>query len=310
MPDYDDTVMTARLEKIDYPQFTAELIELATASGDASVAAVAGLFARQPQESVLLASQAATRLPDDPTVLWIATQLCAGDRARDAQCQLAEWQSRLTRLDADNATVWMESAVTAWSNGDRLHARAALEQAVAAPHSHSYFTQKIRLVTRVLTGHDGADFAEAASHGFGVAASTLPNYSNWLRMCREVESEGLNWASRCTDFWQAEYRRATEKLSQMLAAEQLRNIFERQGLVLPDDLPRRESLTYDEPSRASQDALLLEERRFGGYLFANPDHLEQFLSLIEAEGEDAARQTLLQQRQSMLEEGRYRECVK
>lgn len=256
----------------------AERLSLSSSSEHLHVAA---LLDRDPASRVQRIELAVSRNPDHALLLWGAVHICA-DAIDTTDCRLRDWEQRLLAIDGQNSESWVRVAANRYQAGDSAAALAAMRHAATAAESRAYWTETIEMIERGLAAGSDYTFPERVSVAFGLAASSLPDYGDYLTMCREQSAENVEWAYVCLAYGELVEQQGKTEMGVSIALAIQKVAFEalgdeeKLGAVAARQQRRRNAR---ESSVGSTEHLLLSE----------PAALRDYLAAIRIHGEHGAR---------------------
>ncbi|MEM7081830.1 MAG: hypothetical protein AAF465_03785 [Pseudomonadota bacterium] len=277
-------------------QQAAELSGALSQRTDADALLTAAILASDEQTKLDLLLQAIETGTQEPIVLWHAMTRCL--RSNDARCSTAALEERLLAVDGQNSESWMHIAAGRFSRGQTDDALHAVRQAAAAPESHDFFVDTVRLVLNALSASDiRAQHHMSAAIGF--AAAGVPSYLPITQMCRDQGQLQDEWAYACAAYAQTSAKQNKTQLSVMISLAIAQSAYETLGdLRLAE---RTEAQRFDTRTRFRNTMPLsfgTPQRGFtsnatidlDGALYSSQTLSAAFLDAIEQHGELHARE--------------------
>ena len=272
-----------------FKELRLNLSDSLSASASAEHLHLAALLSNDPVAQVKLIEQAISRSPSDPFLLWSAVRICS-DPVVSPDCPLGDWVQRLIMVDGQNRESWIRIAANRLAVGEADAALKAMQHAATAAETRIYWTETVEMTERGLAAA-GADhpFSERAEMAFGIAATMLPVYSDYTRMCAKQAPLSADWAYGCLGYGElAENQGKTEtdvaigRQIQKTAYEALGELEKAADVANRLQRHRRERLSADFAHTQLIDRLLV----------SNPTMFWAYLAAIRSVGEEAARRKI------------------
>ena len=269
-------------------------------SSDPEHLAAAALLAETPAERIDHIARAIETGRDNPVVVWIAVRLCSdvlSDESRDADCPMQEWERDLLRLDNQNSEAWILVAANRLRRGETDTALEAMQIAAAAPVTNEYFAESVAMVQRAVAAAGGYSFREQALIAFGVAAATpLPSYADYLRMCTEQAETDRLWAEACLEYGRLAERQSTTIIGRAVSQTIQEAALDAMGYDASEVVARREA-----ERRAQIASVTLGTPEL---VLESPARLASFLTLLKEQGEWSANARMQEEAARMQEQDR------
>lgn len=160
---------------------------------------VAALLEIDAASRIELLERALSLNPGDAFLLWSAVHICAEERDASA-CPLRDWERRLLMFDGQNSESWVRIAANRYQAGETEAALEAMRHAGTAAETRAYWTETIEMIERGFAAGTDYAFPERAGRAFNLAASNLPRYGDYLRMCRDQSVNSVDWAYACSAY--------------------------------------------------------------------------------------------------------------
>ena len=249
---------------------------------------LAAILTDNPEERVALIQRAIQSNPGQAFVYWTAVRICSS-APEDLECPLAQWEQRLTELDGQNSETWMRIAANRHTSGDRQGALIAVKNAAAAAESRVYFAETIDLADRGFAASGNFAQWENAGYAFALAASSLPNYGQYLQPCKTESATSAEWAHTCL-----QYGKTIEIQSKTIIGRAIALNIQKQALEALGDLEGAASLQQRIEAGRKERRLSLNERSKIAelVLVTNRRVFNAYVSDIATFGESGARSRL------------------
>ncbi len=261
------------------------LSESLSASSSAEHLHFAALLEDDPASRLDLLDAAISRSPSDPFLVWGAVQICS-EAIETTPCPLRDWERLLIAVDGQNSESWVRVAANRYAASDYDAALEAMRHASTAAESRAYWTEMIEMVERGFAAGSDFGFPERAEMAFGFAASELPRYGDYVRMCEERSAQSVDWAYACLAYGElVESQGKTEmgvsiaRLIQKLALEGLGEVGKAAEVQQRIETRRQERLDSIKDYNPAIEKLI----------FSNPTLFSAYLAAIRSDGEEAAR---------------------
>jgi hypothetical protein len=128
------------------PRETAPQRSSSSAVPDALLADAMRRHNQDPAQSLALVAEAAAKAPNRPDVLWLYAQLCA----RATGCQPEEAESRLRKIDPDNAAAWLGAFARAHARRDLAAQNEILDAMSREARFDIYWNSLVSKITRAV----------------------------------------------------------------------------------------------------------------------------------------------------------------
>jgi len=259
---------------------------------------LAALLEDDPASRFQLLQAAISRSPSNPFLVWGAVQICS-EAIETTPCPLRDWERLLIAMDGQNSESWIRVAANRYAASDYDLALEAMHHASTAAESRAYWTEMIEMIERGFAAGSDLDFPERARMAFGLAASELPRYGDYVRMCEERSGQSVEWAYACLAYGElVESRGKTEM-----------------GVSIARSIQRLALEGLGEVNKAAEVQQRIEERRkerldsIGDYnpaierlILSNPTLFSAYLAAIRSEGEEAARKKIAIEIEQLIEQ--------
>ena len=275
------------------------LSERLSISSSAEHLHLAALLDDHAVSRIELLERAVSVNPNDGFLLWSAVQICVEERDATG-CPLRDWEQRLLEIDGQNSESWVRVAANRYAAGESDAALEAMRHAGSAAESRAYWTETIEMVERgfAAAGGDHA-FPEQAAMAFGFAASQLPNYGDYVTMCKEQSARSVDWAYACLAYGELVENQGKTDLGVAVARSIQKLAFE-----ALDDL---ESTTAVEQRRQAhrqemRDSVGDSQATIERLIVSSPALFSAYLAAVRTHGESGARAYLANETSRILQE--------
>ncbi len=245
-----------------------------------------------------LLDEAISRNSSDPFLVWGAVQICS-EAIESMPCPLRDWEQLLIAVDGQNSESWIRVAANRHAANEHDAALEAMRYASTAAESRAYWTEMIEMIERGFAAGSNFGFPERAGMAFGFAASELPRYGDYVRMCEERSAQSVDWAYACLAYGElVESQGKTEmgvsiaRSIQKLALEGLGEVEKAANVQQGIEARRQERLDSIKDYNPNIERLI----------FSNPTLFTAYLAAIRSEGEEAARRQITAQIERLLEQ--------
>ena len=161
---------------------------------------VAALFEHDSVRRVEFLEKAISSSQSDPFLVWSAVRMCS-DSAVSLDCPVDDWEQRLIAVDGQNSETWVRIAANDYAAGEIDAALEAMQHAATSAETRIYWTESVEMIERGLAAAGGRyPFSERAGMAFGFAATLLPAYGDYTRMCVEQAPRSAEWAYTCLGY--------------------------------------------------------------------------------------------------------------
>lgn len=181
-----------------------EIRERLANSTDEELLLVAAML-EEPTDRMELFTRAMRANSGNALVVWYAVDWCS-EYHEQLGCPLTDWENQLLLLDSQNSEAWIRVAANRLEADEEQAALRALQQAAAASETRIYWPESIEMFERALAAAGGSSFSVRASSAIGFAASHLPNYGDYVNMCREQSAKSQEWAYACLAYGESSKR--------------------------------------------------------------------------------------------------------
>jgi hypothetical protein len=117
-----------------------------TTAPDALLADAMQRHNQDPAQALALVAEAAAKAPSRPDILWLYAQLCA----QAAGCQVEEAESRLRKIDPDNAAAWLGALARAQARRDVAAQNEILDAMSRGARFDIYWNSLVSKITRAI----------------------------------------------------------------------------------------------------------------------------------------------------------------
>jgi|GEM_PF-1933605 len=282
------------------------LSESLSASSSAEHLHLAALLEDDPASRSELLHAAISRGSSDPFLVWGAVQICS-EAIETMPCPLRDWERLLIAVDGQNSESWIRVAANRYAASDYDEALDAMRHASTAAESRAYWTEMIEMIERGFAAGSDFGFPERARMAFGFAASELPRYGDYVKMCEERSAQSVDWAYACLAYGElVENQGKTEmgvsiaRSIQKLALEGLGEVDKAAEVQQRIEARRQERLDSIKDYNPAIERLI----------FSNPTLFSAYLAAIRSEGEEAARRHIAVEIEQLIEQQPDLACVK
>ncbi|MDJ0749029.1 MAG: hypothetical protein QNJ11_06075 [Woeseiaceae bacterium] len=285
----------ARMETISEQEKSAS--ENLSSSSSAEHLHLAAVLESDPKLRFDLLERAISQ-SSDPFLVWSAVQLCS-EAIEDTPCPLRDWEQLLIAVDGQNSESWVRIAANRYAANEYEAALDAMRFASTAAESRAYWTEMIEMAERGLAAASNLAFLERADMAFGIAASRLPDYVDYLRMCEERSAQSADWAYTCLAYGELVENQGKTMLGvafsrniQKLALENLGEVEKAAEIRQQQEQRRQKSIDSIEHRDPAVDRLI----------FSTPALLSAYLAAIRSVGEETARRQMTTEIDRLLEQ--------
>jgi hypothetical protein len=274
------------------------LSESLSASLSAEHLHLAALLEDEPASRFELLDAAISRSPSDPFLVWGAVQICS-EAIETMPCPLRDWERLLIAVDGQNSESWIRIAANRYAANDYDEALEAVRHASTAAESRAYWTEMIEMIERGFAAGSDFGFPERAGMAFGFAASELPRYGDYVKMCEERSAESVDWGYACLAYGELLESQGKTEMGVAIARSIQKLALEGLGEVeKADEVQRRIEARRQERLDSIKDYNPAIER----LIFSNPTLFSAYLAAIRSEGEEAARKKIAIQIARLIEQ--------
>ncbi|MDJ0906803.1 MAG: hypothetical protein QNI96_12335 [Woeseiaceae bacterium] len=261
------------------------LSESLSASSSAEHLHVAALLEDDPASRFELLNAAILRNTSDPFLVWGAVQICS-EAIEAMPCPLRDWERLLIAVDGQNSESWIRVAANRYAASDYDEALEAMRHASTAAESRAYWTEMIEMIERGFAAGSDFGFPERAGMAFGFAASELPRYGDYVKMCEERSSQSVDWGYACLAYGELVESQGKTEMGVAIARSIQRLALEGLGEAeKAAEVQRRIEARRQERLDSIKDRNPAIER----LIFSNPTLFSAYLAAIRSEGEENAR---------------------
>lgn len=264
------------------------LSENLSASSSAEHLHVAAILEDDPASRFELIQTAILRSPSDPFLVWGAVRICS-ETTETMQCPLRDWERLLIAVDGQNSESWIRVAANRYAASEFDEALEAMRHAATGAVSRAYWTEMIEMIERGFAAGSDFGFPERAEMAFGVAASMLPRYGDYVKMCEERSAQSVDWGYACLAYGELVESQGKTEIGAAIARSIQRLALEGLGEVeKAEEVQRRIEARRQERLRSINDYDPAIER----LIFSNPTLLSAYLAAIRSVGEETARKKI------------------
>lgn len=180
-----------------------------------------------------------------------------------------------------------------------------MRHASTAAESRAYWTEMIAMIERGFAAGSDLGFPERASMAFSFAASELPRYGDYVRMCEERSAQSVDWAYACLGYGELVEKQGKTELGvsiarsiQKLALEGLGDLDKAAEVQQRLEARRQERLESINDYNPAIERLIL----------SNPTLFSAYLAAIRSEGEEIARKKIAIDIEQFVEQEPYLSC--
>lgn len=274
------------------------LSESLSASSSAEHLHLAALLEDDPVSRFELLHAAISRSPSDPFLVWGAVQICS-EAIETMPCPLRDWERLLIAVDGQNSESWIRVAANRYAASDYDEALEAMRHASTAAESRAYWTEMIEMIERGFAAGSDFGFPERAGMAFGFAASELPRYGDYVKMCEERSAQSVDWGYACLAYGELVESQGKTEMGVAIARSIQRLALEGLGEVeKAAKVHRRIEARRQERLDSIKDHNPAIER----LIFSNPTLFSAYLAAIRSEGEEAARKKIAIEIERLIEQ--------
>lgn len=264
------------------------LSESLAASSTAEHLYLAALLEDDPTSRFELLHAAISRSPSDPFLVWGAVQICS-EAIETMPCPLRDWERLLIAVDGQNSESWIRVAANRYAASDYDEALEAMRHASTAAESRAYWTEMIEMIERGFAAGSDFGFPERAGMAFGLAASELPRYGDYVKMCEERSAQSVDWVYACLAYGELVESQGKTEMGVAIARSIQKLALEGLGEVEnAAEVERRIEARRQERLDSIKDYNPAIER----LIFSNSTLFSAYLSAIRSEGEEIARKKI------------------
>lgn len=259
---------------------------------------MAALLEDDPASRFELLDAAISRSASDPFMVWGAVQICS-EAIETMPCPLRDWERLLIAVDGQNSESWIRIAANRYAANDYDEALEAMRHASTAAESRAYWTEMIEMIERGFAAGSDFGFPERAGMAFGFAASELPRYGDYVKMCEERSAQSVDWGYACLAYGELVENQGKTEMGVAIARSIQRLALEGLGEVKKAaEVQRRIEARRQESLDSIKDYNPAIER----LIFSNPTLFSAYLAAIKSEGEEAARKKIAIQIERLIEQ--------
>ena len=259
---------------------------------------VAALLQDDPTSRFELLDVAISRSPSDAFLVWGAVRICS-EATDSAPCPLRDWERVLIAVDGQNSEAWIRVAANRYAAGELDAALEAMRYASAAAESRAYWTEMIEMIERGLAAGSDYAFSDRAGMAFGIAASELPKYGDYVRMCEERSAQSVDWAFACLTYGELVENQGKTEMGVSIARAIQRLALEGLGEV---DKAAAVQQRIDARGQERLNSIKGYNPNIYRLIFSTPALFTAYLAAIRSDGEDAARRQMAVEIERLIEQ--------
>lgn len=265
---------------------------------------LAALLEDDPSLRVDLLGQAILRSPHDPFLIWDAVYTCSVSHI-SKDCQLRDLEQRLIAVDGQNSESWIRVAANRYVAGEHHAALEAMRHASTAAESRAYWTETIEMIERGFAAGSDYAFPERVAIAFGIAASEVPRYGDYVSMCKEQSARSADWAHVCLAYGELVENQGKTEMGVAIA----RSI---QIIALNALGELEKAAAVEQRLQASRQERLASVKdynpRIERLMFSNPALFSTYLATIKSDGEEAAKRRMTVEIERLIEQRSVPAC--
>lgn len=269
-----------------------------SASSSAEHLHLAALLEDDPAMRFELLDGAISRNSSDPFLVWGAVQICS-DAIESMPCPLRDWEQLLIAVDGQNSESWIRVAANRYAANEHDAALEAMRYASTAAESRAYWTEMIEMIERGFAAGSDFGFPERAGMAFGFAASELPPYGDYVRMCEERSVQSVDWAYACLAYGELVENQGKTEMGVAIARSIQRLSLEGLGEV---EKAAEVQQRIEARGQERLDSIKDHNPNIQRLILSNPTLFTAYLAAIRSEGEEAARRQITTQIERLLEQ--------
>lgn len=274
------------------------LSESLSASSNAEHIHLAALLEDDPASRSELLHDAISRGSSNPFLVWGAVQICS-EAIETMPCPLREWERLLIAVDGQNSESWIRVAANRYAASDYDEALEAMRHASTAAESRAYWTEMIEMIERGFAAGSDYGFPERAGMAFGFAASELPRYGDYVKMCEERSAQSVDWGYACLAYGELVESQGKTEMGVAIARSIQKLALEGLGEVeKAAEVQRQIRARRQERLDSIKDYSPAIER----LIFSNPTLFSAYLAAIKSVGEEAARKKIAIEIEQLIEQ--------
>ena len=286
-------------EQIDaFKELRQGLSERLSVSSSAEHLQLAALLEDDPSLRVDLLERAISLSPSDPFLIWAAVQTCS-DSAFSPECPLPDWEQHLIAVDGQNSESWVRVAANRYVAGELDAALEAMRHASTAAESRVYWAEMIEMIERGFAAGSDYAFPERAAMAFGIAASKIPRYGDYVTMCKEQSAQSVEWAHACLAYGELVENQGKTEIGVSISRSIQRLSLEALGeFEKAAEVEQRLQARRQDKLNSIKDYNPTIER----LIFSNSTLFSAYLAAIKSEGEVAAQRRIIAEVERLLEQ--------
>lgn len=266
---------------------------------------LAALLESGSASQVELIDRAAALNPNDALIRWGAVHICTEQRVATG-CPLRAWEKRLLEIDNQNSESWVRVSANRYRAGDLDSALDALRHAATSAETRAYWIETIEMSERGFAAASDFSFPQRAGMAFGLAASNLPDYGDYVTMCKEQSAKSVDWAYACLAYGELVENQGKTNMGvsiartiQMAALESLGEVDKLAAVEERRQEDRQNMLDSVGDEYAVAELLMI----------SNPAGFSAYLAAVSTHGELGARAYLAKETRRLLQEQPELACV-
>jgi hypothetical protein len=182
----------------------------------------------------------------------------------------------------------------------------ALSHERTSAETRAYWTETIEMIERGFAAASDFSFPQRAGMAFGLAASELPAYRDYVAMCKEQSATSVEWAYACLAYGERVENQGKTQMGvgiaqaiQMLALEALGDADKLAEVEQRRQENRQKMLDSAGDEYAVAELLMI----------SNPAGFSAYLAAVRTHGESGARVYLATETRRLLQEQPELACV-
>jgi hypothetical protein len=259
---------------------------------------VAAMLEDDPTRRFELLDDAVSQSPSDPFLMWGAVHICS-QSIETTPCPLQEWERTLVAVDRQNSEAWIRVAANKYAASEYGAALEALRYASSAAVSNSYWTETIEMIERGIAAAGDFGFPERASMAFGIAASELPRYGDYTRMCEERSANSVDWSYACLAYGELVESQGKTEIDVSIARDIQRLALESLGEV---ERAAEVQQRIDARRQERLDSFKDYDPNVERLIFSNSNLFTAYLAAIRSVGEEAAWRQMTKEIERLIEQ--------
>lgn len=290
----------------DFKQQKLRLSQNLSVSSSAEHLHLAALLEDDPASRIALLDRATSINPSDSFLVWSAVRICS-EAAEATACPLRNWEQLLIVVDGQNSESWVRIAANRYAANEYAAALEAMRYASTAAETRAYWTETIEMVERGLAAGSDMGFPARAGMAFGLAASELPRYGDYIGMCEDRSAQSVDWAYACLAYGQLVEVQGKTEIGVSISRDIQRLALEALGKAdKAGEIQRRQNERRQQRLDSSEDYNPAIER----LIVSIPTLFSAYMAAIRTKGEEAARRQVTVEIERLIEEQPGLACEK